>query len=170
MNTFDIKETWQWTGFSMPTPRINDTGSHYLKKKISLALIFWTSSSWVGEYFVHVVGFYLNFAIFATWKSFQHGLINYIVTKAKCRNLKNWHVKGLCGRYLFVWGPLTHCIHPLYLFTQGRGWGVEGRVEPKRRLEGQQFTKLGQKYQHMIEMYLQSINTCLKVPLQVIFF
>ena len=43
----------------------------------------------------------------------------------------------------------------------------------KRRLEGQQFTKLGQKYQHMIEMYLQSINsenTCLKVPLQVNFF
>jgi hypothetical protein len=28
-------------------------------------------------------------AIFATWKSFQHGLINYIDTKAKCHNLKN---------------------------------------------------------------------------------
>ncbi len=57
----------------------------------------------VGEYFVHVVGFYLNLAIFATWKRFQHGLINYIDTKAKCRNLKNWPVKGLlCGRCLFV--------------------------------------------------------------------
>ncbi len=43
----------------------------------------------VGEYFVHVVGFFLNLAIFATWKSFQHGLINYIDTKAKCCNLKN---------------------------------------------------------------------------------
>ncbi len=55
----------------------------------------------VGAYFVHVVGF-LNLAIFATWKSFQHGLINYIDTKAKCCNLKNWPVKGLCGRCLFV--------------------------------------------------------------------
>ncbi len=27
-----------------------------------------------------------------------HRLINYIDTKAKCRHLKNWSVKGLCGR------------------------------------------------------------------------
>ncbi len=66
-----------------PTPRINKTGSRYLKKKISLASIFRTLSSRVGEYFVHAVGFYLSLAIFATWKSFQHGLINYIDTKAK---------------------------------------------------------------------------------------
>ena len=75
--------------FPKPTPRIVDTGSRYLKKKISLASIFRTLSSSVGEHFVHVVGFYLNLAIFATWKSFQHGLINYIDTKAKCRHLKN---------------------------------------------------------------------------------
>ncbi len=29
-----------------------------------------------------------------------HWLINYIDTKAKCRHLKNWHVKGLRGRCL----------------------------------------------------------------------
>ncbi len=66
-----------------PTPRISDTGSRYLKKKISLASIFRTLSSKVGEYFVHAVGFYLTLAIFATWKSFQHGLINYVDTKSK---------------------------------------------------------------------------------------
>jgi hypothetical protein len=36
------------------------------------------------------------------------------------------------------------------LFYKGTLWQVEegGRVEPERRLEGQQFTKLGRKYQH----------------------
>ncbi len=35
----------------------------------------------------------------------------------------------------------TVYVYKVYLFTQGRGGG---RVEPERRLEGQQFTKLGQ--------------------------
>ncbi len=39
--------------------------------------------------------------------------------------------------------------------TQGRG---EGRFEPERRLEGQQFRKRGRKYQHDW-LYLQSINS-----------
>jgi len=34
--------------------------------------------------------------------------------------------------------------YTVYLFTQGSG----GRVEPERRLEGKQFTKLGRKYRH----------------------
>jgi hypothetical protein len=43
----------------------------------------------------------------------------------------------------------THPLHnefvyTVYLLTQG-GWGG---VEPERRLERQQFTKLGRKYQH----------------------
>ncbi len=45
--------------------------------------------------------------------------------------------------------PLTYGVRvysTVYLFTQGRGEG--GRVEPERRLEGQQITKLGLKYQH----------------------
>ncbi len=108
--------------------------------------------------------FLFEFAIFATWKSFQHGLINYIDTKAKCRNLKNWPVKGLRGRCLFVWGPPYTLYTYFILIHTGkrlRGWV---RVEPKRRLEGQQFPKLGQKYQHMIEMYLQSINSDKHLP------
>ncbi len=44
----------------------------------------------------------------------------------------------------------THCItrvqYTVYLFTQERGKGW--RDEPERRLEGQQFTKIGEKYQH----------------------
>jgi hypothetical protein len=36
-------------------------------------------------------------------------------------------------------------MYTIYLFMQGRDRRVGG-VEPKRRLEGQQFTKLGQKY------------------------
>jgi hypothetical protein len=37
----------------------------------------------------------------------------------------------------------TVFVYTVYLFTQGRGEG--GEVEPERRLEGQQFTKLGRK-------------------------
>ncbi len=74
----------------------------------------------------------------------NHGLINY---------------KGLCGRCLSVIGPephtpLTHCI----------------RVY--RRLEEQQFTKLGRKYLNGW-LYLQSINynkDLPQSPLQVNFF
>jgi hypothetical protein len=36
------------------------------------------------------------------------------------------------------------CIHTVYFLTQGRGGGGE----PERRGEGEQFTKLGQKYHH----------------------
>ncbi len=82
--------------------------------------------------------FYLNLAIFATWKSLQH---NYIDTKANCHLLKNWHVNGLCGRCLSVWGsPYTLYTYSILIHT---GKGVRGgRVEPERRLESQQFTKL----------------------------
>jgi hypothetical protein len=42
-----------------------------------------------------------------------------------------------------------HCICIVYLFTSHRegGNGEGAGVESERRLEGQQFTKLGQKYQ-----------------------
>jgi hypothetical protein len=41
----------------------------------------------------------------------------------------------------------TDYVFTVYLVTQG---GVEGggRVEPERRIEGQQLTKLGRKYLH----------------------
>ncbi len=43
-----------------------------------------------------------------------HGQINFKDTRAKCCHLKNWPVKGLCGRCLSVWGSLP----PRFLF----GW------------------------------------------------
>ncbi len=41
-------------------------------------------------------------------------------------------------------------LHTVYVYTVylGTGKGGGGRVEPERRLEGQQLTKLGPKYQH----------------------
>jgi hypothetical protein len=54
---------------------------------------------------------------------------------------KKLPVKGHCGSCLSVWGPEPHT-----LFTQGRGEG--GEELNQRRLEGQQLTKLGRKYQH----------------------
>ncbi len=53
----------------------------------------------------------------------------------------------------------TYWPYILY-FDTGKGGG---RVEPERRLEGQQFTKLGRKYQHDW-LYLQSINSDKPVP------
>ncbi len=51
--------------------------------------------------------------------------------------------------------PPRYTLYPyMYLFTQRGGGGVE----PERWLEGQQFTKLGRKYQHDL-MYLHSINS-----------
>jgi hypothetical protein len=47
---------------------------------------------------------------------------------------------------------LYTCIQYTYSHREG------GRVEPERRGEGQQFTKLGGKYQHDY-LYLQSINS-----------
>jgi hypothetical protein len=41
----------------------------------------------------------------------------------------------------------TVYVYTVYFFTQGR-WGGGGGVEPEKRLEGLQFTKLGRKYQH----------------------
>ncbi len=58
--------------------------------------------------------------------------------------------------------PLTYCIRVYsILFHTGKGGG--GRVQPERRLEGQQFTKLSRKYQHDW-LYLLSINSHKHLP------
>ncbi len=89
----------------------------------------------------------------------RHGLINHIETKAKCRHLKILTCKGTL-RQVFIWlsytPPSLHCIRTFTHTHRKRGW--MGRVEPERRLEGQQFTKLGRKYKHDW-VYIQSINS-----------
>jgi hypothetical protein len=68
-----------------------------------------------------------------------------------------------------IWSPQQDSTPPpsliLYIIlyctlTRGRGGG---RVEPETRLEGQQLTKLGRKYQHDW-LYLQSINSDKHLP------
>jgi hypothetical protein len=92
-----------------------------------------------------------------------------IESNAKCCHLKNLTYKRtlqqvfICLRhrtsYPPPYTPYT-CIHYTYSLTEG-GWG--GRVKPERRGEGQQFTKLGRKYQHDW-LYLQSINSGKHLP------
>jgi serine/threonine protein kinase len=97
--------------------------------------------------------------------------IRLIEGNTKCRHLKKFTCKGLCGRCLSVWGPEPHIppLHTVHVYTVynilihtgKRGGG--GRVQRERRLEGQQFTKLGRKYQHEW-LYLQSINYDTHLP------
>ncbi len=86
--------------------------------------------------------------------------------KAKCRHLKKFSKWTAAGVYLSA-----HCtLYTSIVHTGKRGGGE--RVELERRLEGQQFTKLGRKYQNGWP-YLQYINSdkhLHKVPLQVNFF
>ncbi len=95
----------------------------------------------------------------------DHGLVNYIDTKAKCRHLKNWPVKGLCGRCSSEFIGFVNCFpsnllfgstlpppHPcvnkynVYSCTECKGEGGYG--------------VLG----------LRQINTCRKVPFTDQFF
>ncbi len=114
-----------------------------------------------------------------------HGLINNIGNKTKCRHLRKFTWKGslrpmfVCLRNPPLLWPQTPCtplhtvyVYTVYLFTQGKGGGEMHHAE--RRLERQQFTKLGRKYQHdWMYLHLQSEKTWKnlpqKVPLQVNF-
>jgi hypothetical protein len=60
--------------------------------------------------------------------------------------------------------PLYVCLQYgiLYLFIEGGG-ATRGESEPERRLDGQQFTKLGRKYPHD-RLYLQSISSDEHLP------
>jgi hypothetical protein len=75
--------------------------------------------------------------------------IRLIEDNAKCRHLKKLTCKGTL-RQVFISLrppplPFTHYVRVYrILIHTGKG----GEVEPERRLEGQQVTKLGRKYRH----------------------
>jgi hypothetical protein len=46
----------------------------------------------------------------------------------------------------------TVFVYTVYLFTEGGGGG-DGRLELGRSLEGQQFKKLGRKYQNVLYLH-----------------
>ncbi len=108
----------------------------------------------------------------------RHGLVNYIDTKAKCRHLKFFSYKEIL-RQVFIclkppylsevpsplWPhpPPPYILYTCMLCTYSHREGGRGGDEPERRLEGQQFTKLGRKYQHDW-LYLQSINSDKHLP------
>jgi hypothetical protein len=95
----------------------------------------------------------------------QYENIRLIEGNTKCH--KKLICKGtlrqviICLRPRSPYPPLNSIyVYSVYLFTQGRG---EGGVEPERRLEGQQFTKIGRKYQHDW-LYLHPINSDKHLP------
>ncbi len=73
--------------------------------------------------------------------------------KAKCLHLTNWPVKGTLWRVFICLRPRTlyppSHLHTVCVYEYIQGHREGGRVKPelRRRGEGQQFTKLGQKYQ-----------------------
>jgi hypothetical protein len=101
--------------------------------------------------------------------------IRLIEANAKCRHLKKLKI-DLCrdfaaGVYLSEAQkpypssrPLhTVYVYTVYVFTQGRGGGVE----PERRLEGQQFTNWVENT-NMTDC-ISSLYACSEVPFQINF-
>jgi hypothetical protein len=79
--------------------------------------------------------------------------IRLIEGNAKCRHLKILTFKGTLRQVFICLRPKPHTPAPLTHFILvysilihiGKGGG---RIQPERRLEVQQITKLGRKYQH----------------------
>ncbi len=108
------------------------------------------------------------------------GLINYIDSKAKCRHLKNWPVKGLCGRCWseFIdwrYSPSCWYFRPSFLNFCPSNLRSGSTLPPSppslcevycivytrtQCVRGWEYGVLG----------LRQLNTCRKVPLQINIF
>ncbi len=99
--------------------------------------------------------------------------IRLIEDDAKYQHLKELTCKGTLRQvFISAWGPEPQTSPPytllcIFIYSTSiflhTGKGEGGRVEPERRLEGQQLTKLIRKYQHDW-LYLQSINSDKHLP------
>ena len=69
-----------------------------------------------------------------------------IVSNTKCRQLKKLTCKGtlrqvfICQRPITSYPPPPYTLYTCMQYTYSHREGGRGRVEPERRLEGQQFT------------------------------
>ncbi len=61
------------------------------------------------------------------------------------------------SKKIYMWRDFAAGVY-LSEATSRKGGGEEGRDEPEKRLERQQFTKWGRKFQHDW-LYLKSINS-----------
>ncbi len=104
--------------------------------------------------------------------------VEYTECNAKWRLLKKLTCKGtlqqvfICLGHRTPYPPLTHCERTCKQCTYYYSHSEGGRGEELNQRGGggrQQFHKARLKNQHDW-LYLQSINTCRKVPLQVNFF
>jgi len=93
---------------------------------------------------------------------FKHDCSNHHRMLCKMSSSKKFACKGIL-RQVFIClraknpippPPLhsayVYCVFSMYVFAQGKG--REGRVQAERRLKGQQFTKLGRKYQRWLTL------------------
>ncbi len=103
-----------------------------------------------------VINVYIRLLVFLYLITISRRKIRLTEGNAKCRHLKKLTCKGtllqvfICQRPRTLFPPPpthTHTVYvyTVYLFTQV---GEDGRFEPDKKLEGQQFTKLGLIYQH----------------------
>jgi hypothetical protein len=130
----------------------------------------------IDAFFLYLVSTYLRVRRYIKrklWKiNMKQYLLLFLLYRKKIRLTERANVvkKLTCKgtlRQVFIcvypWTPYPPLhnvyVYTVYLFLQGRG----GRVEPERRFEGQQFTKMGRKYHHDW-MCLQSINSDKHLP------
>jgi hypothetical protein len=106
---------------------------------------------------------------------YTHRKIRLIEGNGKYLHPNNLTCNGTLGQVFISLRPRTSYPPPPYTLSTYSRYTIhtinagKGGVESERMGEGQQFTKLGLKYQHMTLQPINSHGTCRKVPIQVNF-